>query len=330
MRGRWPRSRSRKPPWRASTTRLAITLSRLGRRTPAERTLPIGRASALGLKRTGSSRCQLTRKPWRRYVTDLAARAKPATIIRHVAAISVAHQKAQLEPPTAHVDVKAVLKGIRRELGVAQTQKAALTVENLRSLVAATSDDLLGARDRALLLIGFAAALRRSELVALTVDSLGFEQEGVKLGLRRSKTNQEGEEEVVPVLFGSDPATCPVRALQAWLSATQIHTGPIFREVYKRRVSTPKSFSLVWDVRDRALTAQSVALALKRLAKVAGIEGDFAGHSLRSGFATAAARAGKTEASIMRQTRHKSVSVARRYIRRGTIWQDHAGAGIGL
>ena len=189
---------------------------------------------------------------------------------------------------------------------------------------------MLGARDRALVLLGFAAALRRSELVGLTVDDLSFEPEGVTLRLQHSKTNQEGADETVSVLYGSDPATCPVRAVRSWLDAAAIASGPVFREVRKRRIGPAKGYTLSWIVGEKQLTSQSVALVVKRLAEAAGVAGDFAGHSLRSGFATAAARAGKSEASIMRQTRHKSVMVARRYIRRGTRWEDHAAAGIGL
>jgi integrase len=139
---------------------------------------------------------------------------------------------------------------------------------------------------------------------------------GVTLRLRRSKTNQEGAEETVAVVYGSDPVTCPVRTLRTWLDAAAIARGPIFREVLKRRIGTRKSYTLSWFVGEKPLTSQSVALVVKRLTQAAGVDGDFAGHSLHSGFATAAARAGKSEASIMRQTRHKSVVVARRYIRR--------------
>jgi integrase len=118
--------------------------------------------------------------------------------------------------------------------------------------------------------------------------------------------------------------------LRAWLDAAVIASGPVFREVRKRRVGPARNYTLVWFTGEKQLSSQSVALIVKRLAEAAGVVGDFAGHSLRSGFATAAARAGKSEASIMRQTRHKSVMVARRYIRRGTHWEDHAAAGIGL
>ncbi len=254
------------------------------------------------------------------YIADLAKVAKPATISRRIAAISAYHQAAGYETPTSHGVVRAVLKGIRRSLGVAQQQKDALSVEQVRRMVAAAPDSLLGLRDRALVLLGFASAMRRSEIVGLAVEDLRFEREGVVLTLRRSKTNQEGAHETVAVLYGSDPQTCPVRTLQAWLEASAITSGPVFREVHKK-----SGF-----IGDRALSDDMVAIIVRRLAKAAGIDGDLAGHSLRAGFATSAARAGKSEAAIMRQTRHKSVTVARRYIRQGTRWEDHAGAGIGL
>jgi site-specific recombinase XerD len=255
------------------------------------------------------------------YVADLAPRVKPATIRRRLASISAYHKAAGYESPTSHGVVKAVATGVRRTLGVAQAQKDALSVDDLRRMIVVSGSSLLGVRDRALLLIGFAGALRRSEIVALTVEDVKFEHEGVSLTLRRSKTNQEGETEIVPVLYGSDPATCPVRNLRAWIDAAGITSGPIFREVYKARGT----------VGEVALSDRMVAVIVKRLAKRAGLDPEaVAGHSLRSGFATSAARAGASEAAIMRQTRHKSVTVARRYIRQGTRWEDHAGARIGL
>jgi len=193
----------------------------------------------------------------------------------------------------------------------------ALGVDDVRSMVAELGDSAIDVRDRALLLVGFAGALRRSELVALDVADVAFEKQGVVLALRRSKTNQEGNDERIAIPYGSDCTTCPVRALQAWLEL--VDDGPLFRSIDRHG-----------NVGGR-LSDHSVALVVKKLANVAGLDAaKVAGHSLRSGFATSAARAGKSEAAIMRQTRHKSVTVARRYIRQGTKWDDHAGHGIGL
>lgn len=253
------------------------------------------------------------------YVADVADKMRPATLQRRLAAISVAHKAAGYEPsPTSHEVVKSVLSGIRRELGVAQSQKRALGIEDVRRMVSNLDDRLIDVRDRALLLVGFAGALRRSELVSLDVADVDFEEdEGVVLRLRRSKTNQEGALEEVSIPYGSNPKTCPVRALRAW--SAHVTEGALFRSIDRHG-----------NVGGR-LSDHSVALIVKRHAERIGLDADkLAGHSLRAGFATSAARAGKSEASIMRQTRHKSVTVARRYIRQANKWDDHAGHGIGL
>ncbi|HET6275376.1 MAG TPA: tyrosine-type recombinase/integrase [Candidatus Cybelea sp.] len=251
------------------------------------------------------------------YVADIAECVKPATLQRRLAAIAVAHKAAGYESPTSHEVVRSVLAGTRRRLGVAQAQKTALTVADVRAMVADLGDAPIDLRDRALLLLGFAGALRRSELVALDVADIRFERAGVVLTLARSKTDQEGATEEIAVPYGSDLSTCPVRALQTWMDC--VEDGPLFRNIARGG-----------RIGDR-LSAHAVALVVKKLAGKVGLDTDkLAGHSLRSGFATSAARAGKSEAAIMRQTRHKSVTVARRYIRQGTKWDDHAGFGIGL
>jgi integrase len=246
---------------------------------------------------------------------------KPATIGRRLASISVAHNSAGYQNPCAHGVVKAVLRGIRRRKGVAQSRKRALLVDDLRKAVAKVDiSRLIGVRDRALLLLGFASALRRSELVGLDAGDVRFEDEGVVLTVRRSKTDQEAHGAEVAVLFGSDPKTCPVRALKAWLAASGITDGALFRGMDRHG-----------NIRSTRLTERIVAAVVKHYAQKAGFDpAAFGGHSLRSGFATSAARAGKSEASIMRQTRHRSLVVVRRYIRAGTRWDDHAAAGIGL
>lgn len=251
------------------------------------------------------------------YVADVAGSVKPATLQRRLAALAVAHKAAGYESPTSHEAVRSVLAGTRRRLGVAQAQKRALGVDDLRAMVADLGDSAIDVRDRALLLLGFAGALRRSELVSLDAADVRFERAGVVLSLRRSKTNQEGDTEEIAVPYGSDLSTCPVRSLQAWLEL--VGEGPVFRSIARSG-----------HIGGR-LSDHSVALIVKKLAAKVGLDaGKLGGHSLRSGFATTAARAGKSEAAIMRQTRHKSVTVARRYIRQGTQWDDHAGFGIGL
>ena len=162
------------------------------------------------------------------YLANLALTDRPATIGKKLAAIAVAHRDAGLESPTEHGMVKRTLAGIRREKGTAQNQKAALLVDDLRRILAQLGTSLLDRRDRALILLGFAAALRRSELVGLRVEEVRVEEEGLVLALRRSKTNQEGRLETIAVAYGSEPTTCPVRALRAWLAAAGLSDGPLF------------------------------------------------------------------------------------------------------
>jgi integrase len=163
------------------------------------------------------------------FLADLAGR--PATLRRKLAAIAVMHRATGHDSPTSHGIVRATFAGICRERGVAPRPKSALLVDELRAAVSTCGERRIDVRDRALVLVGFAGALRRSELVGLNVDDVGFETAGIVLRLRRSKTNQEGELEEVAVLYGSDPQTCPVRALQAWLATAAIVDGPLFRAV---------------------------------------------------------------------------------------------------
>lgn len=255
------------------------------------------------------------------YVAHLAdAGRKASTIQRRLSAISQAHQAAGHESPTKSAAVRAVWAGIRRERGTAQEGKAPVVTEDIRAMVAALSEGLIGIRDRALLLVGFAGAFRRSELVGLDVEDVEFAREGLVVRIRRSKTDQEGQGHVIGIPYGSNPATCPVRALRAWLKASGINSGPVFRPVNRHGQVLP-----------RRLSDKAVALIVKRAAEAAGLDpARYAGHSLRAGFATAAAAAGAPERAIMAQTRHKSVTVARRYIRLGSLWAENAAARVGL
>jgi integrase len=204
--------------------------------------------------------------------------------------------------------------GIRRAKGTAP----ALT-EDLRLMVRAMPYSLLGSRDRALLLIGFAGAFRRSELVSLDVEDLAFEREGVVVTLRRSKTDPVGQGRKIGIPLGSGK-TCPVRALERWMEAAGIEEGPLFRPVTRHS-----------HVEDCRLSDKAVALIVKRWAQAVGLDPAlYAGHSLRSGLATSAARNGASERSIMNQTGHRSVQMVRRYIREGTVFQENAAAKVGL
>jgi integrase len=214
--------------------------------------------------------------------------------------------------------VREVVKGLRRRVGVAQRQVSPIIVEHLRRIVEHLPDTPAGLRDRALLLVGFAGAFRRSELVSLDVADLGEQPVGLVINLRRSKTDQEGAGRKVGIPFGAELSLCPVRALRAWREAAQIDEGPLFRPVDKHGTALA-----------RRLSAHSVAVIVKRIAAVAGYDPRlFSGHSLRAGLATAAAAAGKSERAIMRQTGHRSEVMLRRYIRDGELFLENAAEGL--
>ena len=242
--------------------------------------------------------------------------AKPATLGRRVAAIRYAHKLAHLETPTDSEAVKATLRGIRRTFGGARVRKAPAIAAKMQSMVVMAPDGLAGLRDRALLLLGFAGAFRRSELVALDVADIEETETGLLVKIRRSKTDQEGEGTTIAIARGD--IACPAKALQVWLDAAGIETGPIFRAINK-----------AGTVAEARLTDRSVANIVKVYAKRAGFDAStFSGHSLRSGFLTSAAAKGASIFKMMDVSRHKSVETLRGYVRDAELFKDHAGAGL--
>lgn len=260
------------------------------------------------------------------YLTDLAEPSeegqvarKVSTIQRRLSGIVFFHKAADHDSPADSREVRAVMRGIRRAKGAPPTEKQPATTEVIRAMVEPLGDDLRGRRDRALLLLGFAGALRRSELVGLEVKDAQLTREGIVLTIRRSKTDQEGQGMTRGIAYGSNPDTCPVRALQAWLEHTSIKDGPLFRSLRFGRVQP------------RGLDGRDVARIVKRAATEAGLDPThFSGHSLRAGLATAAAAAGVSERAIMDQTGHRSLAIMRRYIRKGSLFKDNASAQVGL
>jgi site-specific recombinase XerD len=244
------------------------------------------------------------------YITQLASQRRVATVQRRLAAISQAHKDAGHTTPTEDWLVRKTMSGIRRTHGVAPRRKSPTRTNLLCELVRDLPSTPEGDRDRALLLVGFAGAFRRSELVALDRSDITFDPEGARITLRMSKTDQERAGAIVGLPFGEHSGTCPVRALRAWLAHLDDDHPPVFRRI--SRWGTP--------TRSR-LTAQSVALVVKRRAAVVGQDPRvFAGHSLRAGLATSAAAGGATERDIMQQTRHRSLEMVRRYIREGELF----------
>jgi integrase len=225
-----------------------------------------------------------------------------------------------METPTADASVKLVWAGIRRRKGVAPSKVRAARTKVINTLVAPLGNRLIDVRDRALILIGFAGALRRSELVALDVDDVADDaDDGLVLRIRRSRTDQEAEGETRGLPYGSHPATCPVRAWRGWVDASGIETGPVFRAVDRHG-----------RMRTTRLSDRAVADMIKRRAAAVGLDGLFAGHSLRSGFATEGYAQGTPELAIMRHGRWKSPTVMRGYVEEGGIWSDNAAARLGL
>lgn len=241
-----------------------------------------------------------------------------STIHQRLAAIRFAHRRAGLDTPTAHVAVEAVTAGARRTVGTAGKPKRAMLVADLRRIVR-TLDRTThqGRRDVALMLLGFAGAFRRSELVALDVADLDFSDGGCVIVVRRSKTDQSGEGRKVAVPFGRG-ATCPVRALRAWLDSAEIGDGPVFRSMRKGD-----------RVLEARLSAKGAARVVKACAELVGLDSaDFAGHSLRRGLVTSAVRAGKSDAEIMSTTGHKSRAMVDRYREDAGRFDDAASAGL--
>lgn len=257
------------------------------------------------------------------YCADLFdAGASHSTIDQALAAIAAAHKVAGIDPvPTRSELVRSTRKGQRKARAVAQREAAPLTVGELRRVVVRIDTaTTAGLRDRALLLIGFAGALRRSEIVALEVEDLTAVDDGLTIRVRRSKTDQEGQGATLAIPHGTDPDTCPVRALTAWLAHASIDTGPLFRAVTRHGTV------------GAALEGRAVARIVQRRVVAAGLDPSrYAGHSLRAGFVTTAAAAGATERAIAHQTRHSPTSsVLRRYIRHASPFTDNAVTQVGL
>jgi site-specific recombinase XerD len=245
-----------------------------------------------------------------------ARTAKPSTLGRRVAAIRYAHKLAGLPLSTDSEGVKATMRGIRRTFGSARVRKAPAVAAKMLGMVATAPDKLAGLRDRALLLLGFAGAFRRSELVALDVADIEETEIGLLVAIRHSKTDQEGQGVTIAIARGN--VACPVNALREWLGAAGIETGPIFRAINK-----------AGTVAAARLTDRSVANIVKDYAERAGFDAStFSGHSLRSGFLTSAAANGASIFKMMDVSRHKSVDTLRGYVRDAELFKDHAGSGL--
>lgn len=254
------------------------------------------------------------------YIAECAGHLKVGSIQRRLNAIAEAHKAVSLESPTHHAMVANTMKGIRRTRGTAPEQKTPTLTDDIRAMVNATGTGMIGARDRAMVLLGFAGAFRRSELVGLNIGDCAFTNDGLTVTLRRSKTDQAGAGRKIGIPYGSNPETCPVRTVQAWLEIACIGGGPLFRSINRHG-----------KVRAGGLSGIDVSRVVKKLAQRVGFDpAKYAGHSLRAGHATSAAIAGASERSIMKQTGHRSVQMVRRYIRDGSLFRENSAGKLGL
>lgn len=251
------------------------------------------------------------------YLSEHAETHACATLTRWLASLSKAHRAIREADPTKDELVKSVLRGIRRRYGRANAQATPLTKEILFDALEALPTGLRSARDRALLLVGFAGGFRRTELINLEMDDVAFREEGVVLTIRRSKTDQFGKGRSIGIPFARG-RHCAVRALRSWIEEAAIVEGPIFRSVDRHGRLSPKK-----------LSGQAVALIVKERLAAAGIDPEgFSGHSLRSGFVTSAAKAGVSSWKIREQTGHASDAMLARYIRDVDIFTDNAAGAL--
>ena len=252
------------------------------------------------------------------YLAAMAETLKPATLARRLASISKAHSAAGRATPVSAEIVRAAFRGIKREMGTAQRQAKPLLKEDLCDALEELPATTKGIRDRALLLIGFAGGLRRSELVAIDVAHIEHVRQGILLTVPRSKTDQEGRGRKIGIPFGRG-RHCPVKALEAWLHISAITAGPIFRPINRHGQVDG----------DTRLSGEAVSIIVKEAVERVGLDATlYSGHSLRAGLATSAAMAGVPTYKIRQTTGHASDAMLSRYVRDGDLFTDNAAGRV--
>jgi len=253
------------------------------------------------------------------YLTHLSTKeVKLSTLKRRLVSIGVIHKLKGHYLDTKHPIIIENIMGIRRRKGSIQKGKKPLLINYLKIIINVideyNNEDLKKFRDRSIILMGFSGGFRRNEIVSLNYDDLDFVNEGLKINLKRSKTDQYGEGSVKGLPYFDNAQYCPVLSIKNWLQVSNINSGPLFRR-----------FSKGSKLSENRLTDQTVALLIKKYLKLAGIDNkNYSGHSLRSGFATTAAESGAEERSIMAMTGHKSTEMVRRYIKEANIFKNNA------
>jgi len=253
------------------------------------------------------------------YLTHLSTKdVKISTLRRRLVSIGVIHKLKGHYLDTKHPSIIENIMGIKRRKGSIQKGKKPLLINDLKKLInvidSYNNEEIKKFRDRSLILIGFSGGFRRNEIVSLNYEDLDFVGEGLKINLKRSKTDQFGEGAVKGLPYFDNSQYCPVLSLKRWIEVSNIKYGPLFRRFTKGSKLT-----------ENRLTDQTVALLIKEYLKLAGIDSkNYSGHSLRSGFATSAAESGAEERSIMAMTGHKSTEMVRRYIKEANLFKNNA------
>jgi len=252
------------------------------------------------------------------YLTHLSKNSKISTLRRRLVSISMVHKLKGHYLDTKHPIIVENLMGIRRVKGSFQKGKKPILINHLKSIINSINEqnknEIKKLRDKTIILVGFGGGFRRTELISIDYEDLEFVPEGLKITIRKSKTDQLGEGMLKGLPYFDDVNYCPVINLRKWLEISKIKSGPIFRRFSKGSILT-----------DNRLTDQSVVLLIKEYLRLAGIDNEnFAGHSLRSGFATVAADSGADERSIMAMTGHKTTQMVRRYIREANLFKNNA------
>ena len=253
------------------------------------------------------------------YLTHLSTKdAKMSTLKRRLVSIGVIHKLKGHYLDTKHPSIIENIMGIKRRKGSIQISKKPILINHLKNIVNVidqlNKEEIKKYRDRSIILIGFSGGFRRNEIVSLDYDDLDFVPEGLKINLRRSKTDQFGEGFRKALPYFDSSKYCPVVSLKKWIEISKIASGPVFRR-----------FSKGSKLSNNRLTDQTVALLIKKYLQLAGIDSkNYSGHSLRSGFATSAAESGVEERNIMAMTGHKSTEMVRRYIKEANLFKNNA------
>ena len=253
------------------------------------------------------------------YLTHLSIKdAKMSTLKRRLVSIGVIHRLKGHYLDTKHPSIIENIMGIKRRKGSIQKGKKPILINDLREIIKVIDEQdkepIKKLRDRSIILIGFSGGFRRNEIVSLDYDDLDFVTEGLKINLKRSKTDQYGEGSVKGLPYFDSSKYCPVVTIKNWIETSKIDSGPLFRRFTKGS-----------NLSKNRLTDQSVALIIKEYLQLAGIDNkNYSGHSLRSGFATTAAESGAEERTIMAMTGHKSPEMVRRYIKEANLFKNNA------